>query len=298
MLVPFGLLLVGTITATAPVAIFPLEGTNLHPGHVQAARAVLKLHVEELGSATQLVEPGEAAWASAAEQVALVAPLGVERYLTGTMMRLGERVKTRLVLHDATDGHVLGSAMLDADSPEDLDVVLLRLAEHLLRGKPLAQARIDEVTEHEQQAYGRKTSNNYFGVQVIGSLPGAKGLSAGGMGAGGGLYWLYDARDWMGEIAVYLAGGSDCLHTGAGINFLYPFFDLDYTPYLGLGLSYSGTSLEWEGGAGLASQAIIGFMFGRTNTVHVRLDLRPFINFYKIDGNVSGGLDFSLGLGF
>src|SRR5512138_2623678 len=156
--------------AAAPWAVAPVEAVNVHPGHVAAAQQILTGHLEALGQPIVTLDAGVADPAAAAREK------GAAAVLRCSMTRIGQRVKVWMRLQPL-DGPPR-TVTLDAASPEDLDPVLLRLARHLSQGSPVADAHIGEVTEREEEPFGRKTATSYFGLSVSGTFGGTRTRSA------------------------------------------------------------------------------------------------------------------------
>jgi hypothetical protein len=279
-------------------AVAPLEGVNVHPGYVAAGQQILKGHLEAIGQPFVVLDDGVADPAAAAKQK------GASAVLRCSMTRIGQKVKVWLRLQPL-DG-APRTVTLDAGSPEDLDPVLLRLTRHLVQGAPTADAHIGEVTERESLQYGRKAAASYFGLSVTGTFGGTSG---GGEGLGGfGLYWLYDARTFLADIQAGfgVSQGSSDGGGWAGLTLagLYPLSDRDFTPFVGGGLGFMQLELDHRSGTGVQIFGDVGFLVGRTSTVHFRADLKPFITTFKLTGldttggSLAYGAQIALGIGY
>ena len=275
--------------------IAPVEAVNIHEGHAAAARAVLGQHVESLGGNVVMLEVGEG------QSLAVVAAeKGAPKVLRLALTRLGNKVKAQLVVERA-DGSREAVANLDAASPEDLDTVLLRLVRHLLAGEPLAEARIAEVTEQEEEAYKRKRANSYFGIAVTGAPVAAGDENA--FLAGLSMYWLYDARHFLADVQVGFGAAQSGSDSSGGrfdatVAVLYPLLDRDVTPYVGGGFGYGTLGVSGNDGGGLLAFGSAGVIIGRTSTVHARLDARPFVTFFDTGDGSGYGAVMSAGVGF
>lgn len=287
----------GSSASTGTWALAPVEGVNVHAGHVAAAQRVLEGHLEALGQRVVALEAGVKDAAAAAREKGAIAVLRC------SMTRIGQKVKVWMRL-EPIEGSAR-TATLDASSPEDLDPVLLRLARQLSSGTPAADARIGEVTEKEEDVYGRKTAASYVGLAVTATFGGASG---GGDALGGlGVYWLYDARTFLADIQAGF-GVSQTASDGGGwmglsIAGLYPLADRDVTPFVGAGLGFMRLELDGHAGTGVQVFGDAGVLFGRTSTVHFRADLRPFVTTFELTddlgrGGVGYGAQLALGVGF
>jgi hypothetical protein len=295
------------VAAAGPWALSPLEGINVGPGHVAAAQQVLKDHLATLGQAVVPLEAGVADPAAAAREKGAVA------VLRGTLTRLGQKVKVTVTLQPLEGAP--RSAALDAASPEDLDPVLMRIARNLVSGAPLADARINEVTEQEADPYKRRRANSYFGVNVTGTLARTSRYSS--FLSGPGVYWLYDARTFFGDINFGFSfdQSSDDAERGSWTAFtvglLYPFLDRDFTPFAGGGVGYGSLTVDGIHGSGLLLYGDVGAIFGRSSSVHFRGDVKPFLTTFPLDqetwfggpavtddGRIGWGVQVALGVGF
>jgi hypothetical protein len=128
--------------------------------------------------------------------------------------------------------------------------------------------------------------------------------------AGLGLFWLYDARSFLGEIALDLHSGDNATSFDIGIGGYYPFSKENFTPYVGGAMAYSITDLGGNGAKGLRLQPAFGFLFGRISTTQFRGELGYFFNTFGEraydpntltetgDRHFAHGPQFSIGLGF
>jgi len=145
-------------------------------------------------------------------------------------------------------------------------------------GKPLREsAEIDTVTEKEMQSLGRRQANKVFGLHLLTFLP---FNTAGSFKAlpGGGLFWLYDARSWMADVALDLGGGNGQSLFSAAIGGYYPLLREDFTPYFGGVVRWAYMDFGGNGASGLSFQPTAGILLGRLSSVQLRADVGYFIN--------------------
>lgn len=287
----------GASASSGPWALVPIDAVNVHPGHVAAAQRVLEGHLDALGQRFVVLEAGVKDPAVAAREK------GAAAVLRCALTRIGQRVKVWMRLEPLEGAP--RTAALDAGSPEDLDPVLLRLARQLTSGPAAGDARIGEVTEKEEDVYGRKTASSYVGITVGGTFGGASG---GGDALGGlGVYWLYDARTFLADIQAAFgvsqrpSGGGG--FAGLTIAGLYPLADRDLTPFVGAGLGFARLELDGHSGTGVEVFGDAGVLLGRTSTVHFRADLKPFVTTFRLTdelgrGSIGYGAQVALGVGF
>jgi hypothetical protein len=291
------------------VALLPATGTNVHDGHLAAATDVLRAYLERTGRfqvalvpspAEKGVEPtfaqaGEAARAAGAD---LAVTLRVSRLGGGALVRLGAY---------RPDGTLAHADEMNAATPDDLDTVLRRLADGLALGqKARGTAEIDTVTQREAFAYRKQAATNVFGLRLGGMhlMNVASTTMDSATLAGGGLFWLYDARTYLAEVSVDLMSGDGAHDVSIGLGAYYPFSRENTTPYAGVGIAYAWTDTGGEGASGLQVKAGGGFLFGRLSTVQIRADVGWLVNTFEERVSYGGstriahGPYLTVGIGF
>jgi hypothetical protein len=305
------LLLLATLLAPAaalaePVLLLPATGSNLHEGHLAAATDVLRGHLERTGRFTVVrgapPAPGREPTAAQAGEAARAA--GVPLAVTLHLARLGSTASVRLAAV-GPDGAVRHTDELVAGTPEDLEPVLRRLAEGLAAGKPARTlAQIDTLTVREADAYAKYAATNVFGIRLGGATLLDRGLDGDAAKvAGGGIFWLYDARSYLAEIAFeVLDGDADDRLTALTLGVYYPLSRGNVAPYVGGGLSYAWSSGPGDDGHGLALRATGGLLVGRLSNVQLRAELSLFATTFERvvagDKERDFGPMVSVGIGF
>lgn len=303
------LLLVTLLPAAAlaePVLLLPATGSNLHEGHLAAATDVLRSHLERTGRFTvvrgALPVPGEEPSAALAGEAARAA--GVPLAVTLHLARLGSTASVRLAAY-GPDGAARHTDELVAGTPEDLEPVLHRLADGLAAGKPARTlAQIDTVTEREADVYAKYAATHVFGIRLGGAALLDRGLDGDAARlAGGGFYWLYDARSYLAEIGFeVLDGDGDDRLSALTLGVYYPLARGNVSPYLGGGVSYAWSSGPGDDGRGLALRATGGLLVGRLSNVQLRAEVSLFATTFEREVAGEGERDFgpmfSVGIGF
>jgi hypothetical protein len=298
----------GPASAALSVVVLPATGSNIHPGHLAASTDVLRVQLEKAGyvlvpapaGAPQIQEPtpdqaGEAATKAGAS---LAITLRIARLGTNAVARIGAYLP---------DGKLARSDELTAASPEDLEAVLRRLALSIATGRSAKElAELDSVSERESDPYLKYVATHLFGLKLGAFFvqdraePGAESLALNG----GGLFWMYDARWFIGEVALDLQKGEGDSLLSIGIGAYYPFTRGTVAPYLGGGLAYSWADHGGAWGEGIAFRVGGGLIVGRLSTVQFRLDGGLIFDAFPITETVSGkehyawGPQLSLGLAF
>jgi hypothetical protein len=291
--------------AAERVALLPATGSNVNEGYLSSSTDVLRAHLERTGKFQVAIvqspaPPGvEPTWTQAAESArAIQADLAV----TLRIARLGGSGLVRLAAY-RPDGSVVHTDELTAATPEDLDTVLRRLADGLAAGKPAAAvAQIDTVTQKESAPHLKMEATNVFGLRFGGAYATDGGPDGNGAWmAGGGIFWLYDARSFLAEVTFDIMGndfGDDLVSLGIGA--YYPFSRDNTSLYVGGGLGYSWFDSGRGGGSGLGVRLGGGLLFGRLSSVQLRADFGWWFNTFEetYSTGVANGPYLSLGVGF
>jgi hypothetical protein len=299
--------------ASIPVVLLPASGLNVAPGILDAARDLLKDHLQRTGRYTVLTGPGvsstdEPTGPAAVEQaVAAHAQQAVVLRLT----HLGTSTRVRFTVYALSGQVVYWDSMAITGGPGDMDVVLQRLVHALVTGKPVRDsADLETVTNDEMNTLNRRTANKTFGLHLFTLLPFNTPADKFTAVPGFGLFWMYDARSWMADIALDLGGHSNNVIVDVSLGAYYPFFRDDFTPYVGGKVKYGYFSFGGSGSAGLTIEPTFGILLGRTSSVQMRAEVGYFIDTFSeapksTDGissagpdRVSTGVALTVGLGF
>jgi hypothetical protein len=290
------------------VALLPATGTNVHEGHLAAATDVLRAYLERTGRFEAAIVPSPAApgaeptWAQLGETARAA---GADLAVTLRIARLGNTALVRLGAY-RPDGALAYADELSAATPDDLDPVLRRLAEGFAQGRPAREvAQIDTVTQKEAAPYRKQRATHVVGLRLgaIMLLNAASSSSDTATVAGGGVFWLYDARSWLAEVGMDLMRSEHAHLVAVGLGAYYPFSRGDVSPYLGGGVSYAWTDTGGDDAAGLQLRAVLGFLFGRLSNVQLRADVGWVANTFGErtptgERRVANGPLLTVGIGF
>lgn len=299
--------------ASIPVVLLPASGLNVAPGILDAARDLLKDHLQRTGRYTVLTGPGvsstdEPTTAMAVEQeVAAHAQQAMVLRLT----HLGSSTRVRFTAYGLSGQVVYWDSIAITGGPGDMDVVLQRLVRAMVTGKPVRDsAELETVTSDEMNTLNRRTANKIFGLHLFTLLPLNTHADSFSAVPGFGLFWMYDARSWMADIAFDLGGHSSNFVADVALGAYYPLFRDDFTPYLGAKVKYGFFRYGGSGSAGLAIEPTFGVLLGRTSSVQIRAELGYFIDTFSENANstdgisapgpsrLSTGVALTVGLGF
>jgi hypothetical protein len=303
-------------TAVAPiekVALLPVTGANIHPGYLDAARDILKDHLLSTGRFNVITVAGDAGTveASADQAIARGRDAGAELSIVVHLARLSGTGRVRLIAYRVSSGALAHTdSIAVAGGPDDLDPALKRLAVGLATGKQAGQtADIESVTQKDSDAYLKQTATKMFGLRLEALVAFNRPNEETGAIPGIGVFWMYDARSFLGEIAldVYTAEAGSAF--SAGIGGYYPFSRENFTPYAGTSVAYSIIDFGGAGANGIRIAPVFGVLFGRLSTVQIRGELGYFFNTFGErpelpSGETTGsrhfahGPQFTIGLGF
>ncbi|MCG8417831.1 MAG: hypothetical protein MJE77_07795 [Proteobacteria bacterium] len=292
------------------IALLPVSGTNVHEGYLQATQDFLRAHLESTGT----FEVALIAGANSTREIMSYEAVGRAREIGAIVAvvvhvsRLGSTARVRLAAYDVKTAYMVHVDEMAAESPEDLDKVLKRLAIGLATGKKAHQvAEIDTVTQKEADALLKQKATNVVGMKIGAVTP----VSRAGEGEtalpGLGLFWLYDARSFLADISVdfhYKSGDGDI---SIGLGAYYPFNKSNTTPYLGLAVRYGRAGYtagsESRGGTGVSVHATFGVLIGRLSTVQLRGETSFFVNTFDEEDSFgmksrANGVVVSAGIGF
>lgn len=315
------------------VAVLPPTGDNIAPELLRAARDILKDHLERAGTYGVIeppvpppppppagTPPGMVpAWSeepTATEAARLGSSVGAELSLVLRLTHFGNSARLRLTAYSTGSAQVVyWDSILIAGGPDELDAAIQRLVHGMQTGKPVRDsAELETVTDKEMMRLNRREANRSFGLRLTELLPfNSAGQDFQSLTAGG-LFWLYDARSWMADVAVDIGGGArGRFFIDAALGAYYPFLREDFTPYLGAQIRWAEMTLGGAGASGLVLQPTLGILLGRLSSVQIRAEVGYFINTFGEQESVpltysqpanlspahySQGFVFSAGIGF
>jgi hypothetical protein len=299
------------------LALMPVTGTNVHPGYLEAARDILKDHLLSTGRYNVISVTGESgsAEASAEQAVARGREAGAVLAVVVHLARLGGTGRVRLVAYRVSSGELAhADSIAVAGGPDDLDPALKRLAVGLASGKQAGQtADIDNVTQRESDPYLKETATKMFGLRLATLVAFNRPVEETAAIPGIGVFWMYDARSFLGEVALDAYTSDAGSAFSVGLAGYYPFSRSNFTPFLGTAVSYSIVDFGGAGANGIRIAPVFGVLFGRLSTVQFRGELGYFFNTFgersevtvpatgaKIQGErrYGHGPQFAIGLGF
>jgi hypothetical protein len=292
------------------VAVVPMSGVNIHPGYLEAARDIFKDHLMGTGRFYVISVPGHPPDHEFTPEEALERGRAAHADLVVTthIVHLAGTARVRVTALRVADGSVAHTdGMSTAGGPDDLDPVLKRLAVGFATGKPVSQtADIESVTQRESDPLLKQTATKVFGLRLAAAVPFGRAAGDPTTAAGLGLFWLYDAREFMAEVwgDFFTSSTEQTSIFDLGIGGYYPFTRKNVTPYLGGGAAWSATRMGGTGANGVRLHGAFGVLVGRLWSVQCRGELGYFVNLFgeKNDARTHTGYGhgpmLTLGLGF
>ena len=311
------------------VAVLPVTGDNVSPEILSAADDILKDHLQRAGvyavveaprtpPAAAPAAPGVAPMPpppsqepTAAAAAQMGASLGAELSVLVRLTHFGNSARLRLTAYATGTAQVVyWDSILINGGPDELDVAIQRLVNGMKTGKPVRDsAELETVTDKESQRLNRREANKSFGLRLTSCCRSTRRTESSRRSPRGGLFWLYDARSWMADVAVDIGGGaSDRFFADAALGAYYPLLREDFTPYVGGQIRWAEMTLGGSGAGGLTLQPTIGILLGRLSSVQIRVEGGYFFNTFGEAGAttydsttgtlVSGGGDKHYGRGF
>jgi hypothetical protein len=266
------------------VAVLPMSGVNIHPGYLDAARDLLKDHLMETGRFYVISIPGHADHEYMPDEaLTLGRTAQADLIVTTHIIHLAGTARLRLTALRSDGSMAYTDGVTTAGGPDDLDPVMKRLAVAFAAGKPVAQtAEIDSVTQKEADPYLKQTATRVFGVRLAAAVPFGRSAGDTTTATGFGLFWLYDARDFMAEIwgDFFTSSAESASSFNLGIGGYYPFSKKNVTPYVGAGAAWSHSNFGGQGASGLRLNPAFGVLMGRLWSVQVRGEVGYFFNLY------------------
>lgn len=323
--------MVASVFASERVYMPLFELTNIHKDYQYATSKIFKRYADKDGR-YELVIPNQTdslqVQPSKAEVQKTAERKGCTKFILADLTRLGETVVVTVSLYGTQSGNLLWSDAMKAANPNDLDPILERMAKNVGTDKNASEnSDIYTVTQKEEKKLVKKRANKSFGFGILGftmlNNPGPRfqpGLE---------LFWSYDSRniffqiegsfnfysdtedyttkDYYGDSRKYSVDET-LVNLSLGLSAYYPFFESNTTPFLGGGVSFTSTIIDYESDyyygdtsdskTGLWVRLGGGILFNRTSTVTFRLRAEYAFSTYKVNDHIMHGPQVALEIGF
>jgi|GEM_PF-7098116 len=255
ILVSMVLVLAAAGGATADTLVLPFHTTGVDATTAEVCRNLLQQELQAKGVAVMTggalaegLPTGEQACVEPGCAGGLARRLGADRVVYGSLSRLGEKILVQVYALPAGAVVPNYSDRFSVFQTEDLDRVMLRIAEGLARGRANSdQATVDSVTRTESEEPLRRATRRGLGFR--GGFIYPTGDSYGGTNRLTSLTLLYkyEGRDFFVESTVLtgLAWGENAVEWTPLDVFAARFLSReDAAPYFGAGLGIRSLHLE------------------------------------------------------
>lgn len=250
----------------------------------KSARRIAVAALNENGIATAEPQGADSLHELDDEAKRLATELRVEQTYVLRLSQLGEKVVVTATLYDEAFASVR-SRQMTALSIEDLELVVPRLVLAVAQGTTTGNtAEVDTVTEREAEPWNKKHGELLFGLGI---------LMAGGFHSdaaaqyGLDLKIAYEMKYFRVNLEIAGAAGipdfDDALARG-GIGLSYLILARDWSPYLGLSLSYMFAGVTGHYGAGLGVTPHLGVEGFRLHAVRFLFEFGVTFPVYELDG--------------
>ncbi len=299
------LLAIPTAAHAERVALMPTSGVNVQEGYLAATHAVAQGYLEKAGyEVVTIAGPHAQMEPDYNTAIAMGRQTGARYTVVVHLARLGSSAKVKLTAYDNATGQVAYRDQLDAATPDDIDPVLARLVRGMATGQPASDTGdINTVTQKEEKPLRKRKATNTFGVRIGVVMPTSRPDAGDDTGIPGmGLFWMYDVRTFLAEIATDFHATSDEGDFTISIGAYYPFSKDNTTAYAGGGLRYGMADYGGASGSGISAYGALGILMGRLSTVQLRGEADFFVDLFQNgpDGEkvTSTGVIINAGIGF
>jgi len=255
----------------------------------------------------------------------LLTDSGAEFGVYGSLLQLGYKIIVDVNVVRVATAELAFTDRLTADSEEDLDVVIRRLAAGIVTGKKAgATATVETVTAAEEKTPRRRASFSSAGLRTGYMWPTEDSWAGVTKMVAVDLVYRYETSKWQVEVVPFLGfrGGSTNDNTAfdwAIFDFSFHYFLTltDISPYFGGGLGFHSVAAEEnvlkesngyeyyekidDSGTGFAFNVGGGIVFFRTYDFHLTADLRyqyVTYTFDKLEHDQAQSVMFTIGFAY
>ena len=237
----------------------------------------------------------------------------------GSLSRLGDKIIVRIRALQIVETTPFFNEQLSAETEEDLDTVMRRIAEGIAQGRPdAARATIDTITQEETKAARRREGRSGIGLRAGSIFPTGHGYADHRL-TNLRLAYKYEGRRFLIESTalLWIAWGEDALEWAPLDIFVARVFGLgDMSAYLGGGLGMHSIRIERssvaypqdgccsyeynteQAATTLSADLGGGVILLRTYSYQILVDVRfhyVFEDFDEVGGNGAQGFMVSFG---
>jgi hypothetical protein len=215
--------------------------------------------------------------------------MGLEKVIFGSLTKIGEKHIISAVVVESKSGKIVFSDKATAQTVEDLDVCISRLAKSIEHGKEVEKtAEVGKITEEEIET-GAKRKKAFFssGLGFGMGMP-VTGYGDEDNGTINYFEWKgwYETPKFAAEVAWYFGSGtgdSEIAEWALGISLLYFFNTTDFSPFINVGLSRKSIMFgSFDYSDGIALEAGAGMVIFRTYDFRLVLDGKVSTSFLDV----------------
>lgn len=278
------------------------EVINMNQGYQYASSRLLKSYLAEDGR-YDLMLPAktDTNYSEASTDItkAIATTAGAKYYLTGELNRIGETVIVSISMYSTADGARVWFDKMKANTPDDLDPIMQRIAKNIGTANKAAAGGDDiyTVTGYDAKALKKVQSNFYYGFS-IGAVAWAVSIPKEVL-SGLGLSTTYDTRKLLIDLSAQAYWGDKSSVYMASIETYYAYKDKKTTPFIGGGLALANTAVietttingtysTYQSSNRLSNGGLMvlaggGYLFNRTGNVAVRLTGNAIFGLYEVN---------------
>jgi TolB-like protein len=314
------------IAATASVAAGPYAVLPFVPTGVDSltARVASGLLISELRSqgVTVIDKRDLTPTESPQDAAKLLTDSGAELGIYGSLLQLGSKIIVEVDVVKVATAELVFTDRLTAESADDLDTVIRRLAAGIVSGKKAgATATVETVTAAEEKTPRRRATFSSAGLRAGYMWPASDSWGGVTKMVAVDFVYGYETAKWQLEVVPFLGFrtgstyGNDAFDWAIfDFNFHYFLTQTDISPYLGGGLGFHSVAAKEsvlnqygyhekvdDSGTGFAFNAGGGIVFFRTYDFHLTADLRyqyVTYTFKKLEHNQTQSIMFTIGFAY
>jgi TolB-like protein len=314
--------------AAGPYAVLPFVPTGVDSLTARVASGLLISELRSQG-ATVIDKRDLTPTESPQDAAKLLTDSGAELGIYGSLLQLGSKIIVEVNVVKVATAELVFTDRLTAESADDLDTVIRRLAAGIVSGKKAgATATVETVTAEEEKTPRRRATFSSAGLRAGYMWPTSDSWGGVTKMVAVDFVYGYETAKWQLEVVPFLGfrtgstNGNDAFDWAIfDFNFHYFLTQTDISPYLGGGLGfhsvhaqervlrtshYDGNSYDYyedvkDDGTGFAFNAGGGIVFFRTYDFHLTADLRyqyVTYTFKKLEHNQTQSVMFTIGFAY
>ncbi|MCL5878796.1 MAG: DUF3280 domain-containing protein [Deltaproteobacteria bacterium] len=187
-------------SANRTIMIFDFKGIGVPKEQLTAASYLLRHDLLQKGTLVAL-DANDFTDGSTCYEESCALPLaraqGADKAVTGTMIRIGNKIVVESTVFDAGTGKPVLYNSLNAESPSDIDAVMNRLSDSIEKNKPASEVvTLNNITQQETSTPKRVSTYAYMGIDMGMTAPvGSSYLNSGTLNNLDALIFSFELND-------------------------------------------------------------------------------------------------------